>query len=61
MAYRAWQEEVWDGHRISNANAIFQYGFKSRVDMEKAWEDAELAEQESHYKYQIGDPAGMVG
>ena len=53
MADRAWQVEVWDRHRISNADAIYVYGFKSRVDMEKAWQEAGLSERESQYRYQI--------
>lgn len=61
MAYRAWQTEVWDRHRINNADAIFVYGFKSRVDMEEAWKEARLAEKEAEYKYQIGDPEGERG
>lgn len=53
MADRAWQVEVWDKHRISNADAIYVYGFKSRVDMEEAWYEAGLADREARYKYQI--------
>ena len=53
MADRAWQVEVWDKHRINNADAIFVYGFKSRVDMEEAWYEAGLADREARYKYQI--------
>lgn len=61
MADRAWQVEVWDRHRISNLDAIMVYGFKSRMDMERAWGEAGLSERESGYKYQIGDPAGQRG
>lgn len=61
MADRAWQVEVWDGHRISNADAISVYGFKSRADMEKAWEEAHLFERESRFNYDIDGTTGSVG
>jgi len=61
MAYRAWQIEAWDRHRISNADSIFVYGFKSRVDMEQAWQEAGLMEREAQYRYQIGEPSGARG
>ena len=61
MAERAWQTETWDGHRINNVDAIMVYGFKSRIDMEKAWQEAGLMEKEAQYKHQIGEPSGMRG
>lgn len=53
MAYRAWQVEMWDKHRINNADAIIVYGFKSRIDMELSWQEAHLIERENQYKYKI--------